>query len=401
MVAVLRHLRFQFLPRVVKQGASQFRWNSSFADEARKKKIPISVLSGFLGSGKTTLLQELLQNKGGLKVGVVVNDVASVNIDAKLVRDRSSSGIRTKSGKGIEFVELENGCACCNSSDELMACIDQLLEISKVGGYSFDRIVIEMSGVAEPKNVRREIQLAMREDHPIFDHAELSTMITVVDSPHFFELYSSKHDIVDHQELIGLNDANAAAESMSLVERKVVDLLVEQVECADLIVLNKDDRVDDQKRLALKNIVSALNPKADIVHCEYGKIALDRVFLSERGRIATLDDDDDIREAVESAKHASEASHAGHSHGHSHSHEHTHAHEHEHAPNAAEKYGISTFVYSRRRPFHPKKLQGKNFRLPLLADVALSNRSHLLHACQERTEVLPTRSPHCAEDRDN
>jgi hypothetical protein len=92
-------------------------------------KVPISLLSGFLGSGKTTLLQELLHNKGGLKVGVVVNDVASINIDAKLVRDRSSSGIRTKSGEGVEFVELENGCACCNASDELMGCINQLLEV--------------------------------------------------------------------------------------------------------------------------------------------------------------------------------------------------------------------------------------------------------------------------------
>ena len=168
------------------------------------KKVPVSLLSGFLGSGKTTILKGLLENKGGLRVGVVVNDVASVNIDAKLVRERSSSGIRTKSGEGVEFVELENGCACCNASDELLACILQLLDTAKVNGYTFDRIVIEMSGVAEPKNVRREFHIAALENHPVLDAAELTTMITVVDSPHFFKLYSSKNDVADHEELLGV-----------------------------------------------------------------------------------------------------------------------------------------------------------------------------------------------------
>ena len=124
-----------------------------------------------------------------LQVGVVVNDVANVNIDAKLVRERSSSGIQTKSGEGVEFVELANGCACCDASGELLACIEQLLEIAHIGGYAFDRIIIEMSGVAEPRNVRAEIHEAMREGHPVFERAELSTMITIVDSPHFFRLY--------------------------------------------------------------------------------------------------------------------------------------------------------------------------------------------------------------------
>lgn len=116
-------------------------------------KVPISLLSGFLGSGKTTLLQELLTNKGGLRVGVVVNDVASVNIDAKLVRDRSSSGIRTKSGEGIEFVELENGCACCNASDELMACIAQLLEVP-----------------CAPETIRPDSQFDLHKRSPIMAH---------------------------------------------------------------------------------------------------------------------------------------------------------------------------------------------------------------------------------------
>jgi G3E family GTPase len=359
-----------------------------------RELVPISLLSGFLGSGKTTLLKELLENKGGLKVGVVVNDVAAVNIDAKLVRERSSSGIQTKSGEGVEFVELENGCACCNASDELLACIYQLVEMSRVKGYSFDRIVIEMSGVGEPKNVRREFQEAEREKHPIFEHCKLDTMLTVVDSPHFFELYSSKHDVADKVELVGPDTAGVERYDelgKVQVERKVVDLLVEQVECADMLVLNKDDRMDDKQRGVLRSIVAALNPLAAVVHCEFGKVPLDSIF-GLHASVVSRDDDEDIRISVEHAKNQTiptctkpdcpDLSHAhGHSHAHAHSHAHihtndcavpdcsdpshthahehahAHAHEHAHTTSAAEKYGISTFVYSRRRPFHPKKLQ--------------------------------------------
>jgi G3E family GTPase len=247
-------------------------------------KVPITLLSGFLGSGKTTLLQELLTNKGGMRVGVVVNDVASVNIDAKLVRDRSSSGIRTKSGEGMEFVELENGCACCNASDELMVCIVQLLEMSAAGGYKFDRIVIEMSGVAEPKNVRREFQEAMSEGHPVFDAATLASMITVVDSPHFFDLFSSKHDVADHAELLGVDEQQLARDDAYdvmksvEVERKVVDLLVEQIECSSTVVLNKIDRVSDERRAPLRGMIAALNAGAELFECSFGKVPLAKVF---------------------------------------------------------------------------------------------------------------------------
>lgn len=350
------------------------RWFSSPAQE----KVKISLLSGFLGSGKTTLLKQLLENKGGLRVGVVVNDVAQVNIDAKLVRERSSSGIRTTSGEGVDFVELENGCACCNASDELMACIWQLQEMAKARGNKFDRIVIEMSGVAEPKNIRREFQEALREGHPIFQETELSTMITVVDSPHFFDLYSARNDIADREELIGGEDrAVERYDDMKSieVERKVVDLLVEQVECADKIVLNKTDRVDDKQRKLLGDILHALNPSASVFHCEFGNVPLEEVFGSESSAAAAADDDEDIRRAVrlaqqtqaDAAAHGHGHGHAhaahGHEHGHAHAeqghaeHGHGHEHGHAHATTAADKYGISTFVYSRRKPFHPKKLQ--------------------------------------------
>jgi len=354
-------------------------------------KVPISLLSGFLGSGKTTLLQELLTNKGGLRVGVVVNDVASVNIDAKLVRDRSSSGIRTKSGEGIEFVELENGCACCNASDELMACIAQLLEVAHVGGYKFDRIVIEMSGVAEPKNVRREFQEAMRGGHPVFDFVKLSAMITVVDSPHFFDLFSSKHDVADHVELLGLDEQkishDEAYDVMKSVEveRKVVDLLVEQVECSNAIILNKIDRVSDDRRHPLREMMTALNGSAEVFECSFGKVPLEQVFGKQVHAIMMSDDDDDIRTAVKAAQ--------GHGHGHSHAHSHGDAHAHAHAPHAhtptaAEKYGISTMVYSARKPFHPGKLQKLIALLPVKAAVRDNWVDHMPVDAWSMTKLL-------------
>jgi len=351
--------------------------------KAGERKVPISLLSGFLGSGKTTLLQEVLHNKGGLKVGVVVNDVADVNIDAKLVRERSSSGIQTKSGEGVEFVELENGCACCDASGELLACIEHLLEISAVGGYEYDRIIIEMSGVAEPRNIRAEFHEAMRESHPVFDRSELTSMITVVDSPHFFRLYSSKNGVADHEELLGKEEQKVETyDTMKWVEveRKVVDLLVEQVECADMVVLNKVDAVEDQTNVgSLHSIVEALNPNSQVFECSFGKVPMHEIFGRDKGRIVMSDDDEDIRSAVRAATEAeARASHGGgghgHEHGHSHAedcaapacdhpshgeghgHEHGHSHSHTHTPNAAEKYGITTFVYSRRRPFHPQRL---------------------------------------------
>jgi len=300
------------------------------------RKVPISLLSGFLGSGKTTLLREVLHNKGGLKVGVVVNDVANVNIDAKLVRERSSSGIQTKSGEGVEFVELENGCACCDAAGELLACIEHLLEIAQVGGYEYDRIIIEMSGVAEPRNVRAEFHEAMSEGHPVFDRSELSSMITVVDSPHFFRLYSSKNDVADHEELLGREEQRVEtydAMKWVEVERKVVDLLTEQVECADMVVINKVDAVEKEADVgALRAIVGALNPTAQLFECSYGKVPMHDIFGRDKGKIGLSDDDEDIRSAVRAAREAEAQSAGGHGgHGHSHSHGHTHGHTHGHS----------------------------------------------------------------------
>jgi len=197
-------------------------------------------------------------------------------------------------------------------------------------------------------------------------------MITVVDSPHFFELYSSKNDVADHVELIGYDAAGVERYDelgQVQVERKVVDLLVEQVECADMIFLNKNDRVDDKQRGVLKHIAAALNPSAQVVHCEFGKVELQTIF-GVASNVVDMDDDEDIRLSVKAAKIASpdacavpDCADPSHAHGHSHGHEHDHGHTH--GTSAAEKYGITTFVYSRRKPFHPKKLQDLIAFLPV------------------------------------
>lgn len=149
------------------------------------RQIPITVLSGFLGSGKTTVLQRILENKEGLKIAVIVNDVASVNIDSKLVSEGSIAD---------GMVQLQNGCACCSLSEELLGAVSELVTLSDIRGEdSFDHIVVEMSGVADPKGMRSQFQEAIFYNMPIMDRVCLDTMLTVVDCSAYLKfLRSSK-----------------------------------------------------------------------------------------------------------------------------------------------------------------------------------------------------------------
>ncbi|KAF8057105.1 yciC [Scenedesmus sp. PABB004] len=374
-------------------------------------KTPVTMLSGFLGAGKTTLLRYLLENSKE-KVACIVNDVASINIDAKLVRnDRNRArgdGVNTTADLA-DTIELANGCACCNLQDELFASFEQIIALADKRGEPYARIVLENSGVAEPQAIRDQFSEAAAAGHPLLARVELDTLVTLVDSSSFLRDYTTKLPLASRPEL---GDGGNM--------RPVVDLLVEQVECADFVLLNKVDMLpgglEGETLEQLTAIVSSLNPLATVIACEQAKVPLERVFGSSVSRVvAHLNIEGQHRGAVAAARAAAEVehvagcsepgcgheahahhphvdhhscsascSHEGHEHHHAHHHEHHTGHTHEGAPpapparehaetRAAQRFGIRSFVYHRRRPFHLKRLQDTVLRwLPVTHNKAVA-----------------------------
>jgi G3E family GTPase len=294
-----------------------------------QKPIPITILSGFLGSGKTSLLQNMLQNKEGLRVAVIVNDMASVNIDSKLVaRDAATSG-----GLGSDgMLELQNGCACCSLSDELLMGVSELVTLSDLKGEDagFHHIVVELSGISDPKSVRSKFQDAVMSDMPLMERVKLDTMVTLVDSSMFKEHFISTLNAspLESPELFyrpgeepekmieeewmkemspqwmaavlsGLNAAKQHAEG----DNGVAELLVSQAETADLLVLNKVDLVNDADLKELQELLAAMNPRATIKTTSFGKLAITSVLGIAAGNGAvsagTVDDHRDYISAAE------------------------------------------------------------------------------------------------------